>query len=105
MSETSAEELVRRAKTLVRRVERNCQGNGCFNREYEIGKITLGIDGFWDKLEEVGLFIELGEVEILSVDYIEGGDDLIQIMIDESVVERVLDVVRKHMVLEDMADV
>lgn len=113
MSETPTEELIRRAKTLASRVKPTCTGNGSYDREYEIGRISLVIGGWWgtgredwNKEYDTGLFVELGDVEILSVEFIEGEDDhRTQVMVDESVVERVLEVVRNHMVLEDLADV
>jgi hypothetical protein len=109
MPETPAEELVRRGKILAGRVEPKCTGNGSYNREYEIGRISLVIDGWWgtgkedwNKEYDTGLFVELGDVEVLDSTF---DNEQIQSKVDPSVVERVLEVVRSHMVLEDLADV
>jgi hypothetical protein len=102
ISET-AEELVRRARLLASRVEPKCSGNGTYDREYKIGEVTLAIDGWWgadskdwNKEYDTGLCVELGEVEILDARF---GDGQIQVQVDPSVVERVLEVVRQHMII------
>lgn len=108
MYKTPAQELIRRTKQICSELAVEHQGNGYYHREYEIGEISLCIDGQFKGNEPIdqGIFIELGEVEILSVDFNKDGtNDLVRINVDLSVVERVLEVVRKHMVLEDLADV
>jgi hypothetical protein len=108
MSETPVEELVRRAKLLAGQVKEEHLGNGYFHREYAIGDISLVIEGHYEgnKCAENGVFVELGDVELLCVNYPYGNDgELIRVKVDESVIRRVLDEVRAHMVLDDLADV
>lgn len=110
MSESAAEELVRRAKVLGGRAEAKHQGSGHVQREYEVGDISFVIDGHYDgnTMIEYSLFIDVGDVEILEMDYPNGlydGEGFIDVKADISLIERVLEVARREMVLDDLADV
>ena len=101
MTESPVEELARRALTLAKDVKPECQGNGCYNREYEIGKISLVIEGWWgaspedwNKEHDTGYFVDHGEVELLGGNF---SDPPIQLSSDNDLILKVLKEVREHM--------
>jgi hypothetical protein len=109
MSETPIEELVRYTVRLAMSVKPECSGNGSYNREYMIGKITLAIDGWWgagkddwNKEYDTGYSVEYGEVELLDG---ATGEPPTEQTSDDALILKVLEEVRNHMVLERLADV
>jgi len=107
MSETPLEELIRRARTLVTdRGKFENQGNGFWDRTYQVGGLELTIDGVWVGNEQVrqGLLIDDPFVCLLEVEDMDGRHE-IHVFVNDVIVNRVLDKVRRHMILDDLADV
>lgn len=106
MSEGPLEELVRYTLQLAAGIPPECQGNGYYHREYKIGEISLVIDGWWDPQtngeKDTGYFVEFGLTDVLDG---EMGEPPVQRTSDDNLVLNVLEDVRRHLILERLADV
>lgn len=107
--ETPLEELARYAQRLAMTMKTVSGGNGTYDREYVIGEITLAISGWWgadsddwNKEYDTHYWVELGNTEILDGDM---GKPPTQRTADDALVMQVLEEVRRHVVLDRLADV
>lgn len=108
-------ELADRAYELASRVEMEHQGNGFFQREYEIGEISCVISGYYDHTErrfvEEDLTIDAGcmvadeviEVVIQFPGYT--GEEPVNVKANGAAIPEILKILRQHMVLDDLSEV
>lgn len=111
----AARELCRRAYELAKRVELRHEGNGFYQHEYEIGEVSFVVCGHFDyetgKPIETELFVDTGTYtsdEVLMVEFEEQcytGTEFINIKTNGAAIPEILELARKHMVLDDLADV